>query len=70
MKIAAIQMRSGLDPNENVAALVPLLDDAVKQGATYVLTPEVTVIFPENRAQLASVAAPFEGHPQLRRLGE
>ena len=70
MKIAAIQMRSGLDPNENVAALVPLLDDAVKQGATYVLTPEVTVIFPENREQLASVAAPFEGHPQLRRLGE
>ena len=70
MKIAAIQMRSGLDPDDNVAALVPLLAEAVEQGARYVLTPEVTVIFPENREQLASVAAPFEGHPQLRRLGE
>lgn len=70
MKIAAIQMRSGLDPDDNVAALVPLLSQAAEGGAHYVLTPEVTVVFPENRDQLAGVAAPFEGHPQLRRLGE
>src|SRR5690606_27083171 len=33
--------------------------------ARYVLTPEVALIFPENRDQLRSVAADFEGHPQL-----
>jgi predicted amidohydrolase len=70
MKIAAIQMRSGLDPAANLAALEPMLAEAAAAGAQYVLTPEVTMIFPENRAQLASVAAPFEGHPQLARVGE
>ena len=70
MKIAAIQMQSGLDPEANLAALEPLLAEAAATGARYVLTPEVTMIFPENREQLASVAAPFEGHPQLARVGE
>ncbi len=70
MKIAAIQMRSGLDPDANLAELEPLLAEAVAQGARYVLTPEVTLIFPENREQLRSVAAPFEGHTQLARVGE
>ena len=70
MKIAAIQMRSGLDPDANIDALEPLLAEAVGQGASYVLTPEVTVLYPENRDHLRSVAAPFENHPQLRRVGE
>lgn len=70
MKIAAIQMRSGLDPEANLAALEPMLAEAAAAGAHYALTPEVTMIFPENRDQLASVAAPFEGHPQLARIGE
>ncbi|WP_268905782.1 carbon-nitrogen hydrolase family protein [Devosia sediminis] len=69
MKIAAIQMRSGLDPDANLAALEPLLAEAAAQGARYALTPEVTLIFPENRDQLRSVAAPFEGHPQLAVVG-
>ena len=70
MKIAAIQMRSGLDPEANLAALEPQLAEAAAAGATYALTPEVTMLFPENRDQLRSVAAPFEDHPQLARVGE
>lgn len=70
MKIAAIQMRSGLDPEANLAALEPLLAEAADRGAAYALTPEVTLIFPENREQLKAVAAPFEGHPHLARVGE
>lgn len=70
MKIAAIQMRSGLDPEANLSALRPLLAEASAAGASYALTPEVTLLFPENRDQLRSVAAPFEGHPQLAAVGE
>ncbi len=70
MKIAAIQMCSGLDPAENLAALGPLLAEAAAQGVSYALTPEVTLIFPENRDQLKSVAAPFERHPQLAAVGD
>lgn len=70
MKIAAIQMCSGLDPEANLAALEPQLAEAANQGARYALTPEVTMIFPENRDQLKEVAAPFQGHPQLAAVGE
>ncbi|WP_336886202.1 carbon-nitrogen hydrolase family protein [Devosia sp. SL43] len=70
MKIAAIQMRSGMEPAANLAALEPMLAKAAAAGAQYVLTPEVTMIFAENREGLAKVAAPFEGHPQLARIGE
>lgn len=69
MKIAAIQMRSGLDPDENYSAAEQLIGEAKAAGATYVLTPEVTLIFPENRDQLRSVASPFEDHPQLSKVG-
>ncbi|ODT68115.1 MAG: nitrilase [Pelagibacterium sp. SCN 63-23] len=68
MKVAAIQMRSGLDPEANLAALETLLAEAAAAGAEYALTPEVTLLFPENREQLRAVAAPFEGHPQLARV--
>lgn len=68
MKVAAIQMRSGGDPEANLAALEPMLAEAAAGGARYVLTPEVTMVFAENRAALTAVAAPFEGHPQLQRV--
>jgi predicted amidohydrolase len=69
MKIAAIQMCSGLNPDDNLAALTPMVAEAAAAGARYVLTPEVALIFPENRDQLRSVAAPFEDHPQLAGVG-
>jgi predicted amidohydrolase len=70
MKIAAIQMRSGPEPEANLAALEPLLAEAVAAGAHYVLTPEVTVAFAENREGLARVAGPYEGNPQLTVLAD
>ncbi|WP_137150802.1 carbon-nitrogen hydrolase family protein [Devosia sp. FKR38] len=70
MKIAAIQMRSGPDPEANMAALEPMLAEAAAAGVRYVLTPEVTMVFAENSEALAKVAAPFDDHPQLRRVGE
>jgi predicted amidohydrolase len=46
-----------------------MLAEAAAGGATYVLSPEVTMAFADNREGLARVAAPFEGHPQLARVG-
>ncbi|MEO8685120.1 MAG: carbon-nitrogen hydrolase family protein [Devosia sp.] len=68
MKIAAIQMRSGPEPEANLAALRPLVAEAAKAGARYVLTPEVTMAFAENREGLARVAGPFENNPWLAQL--
>jgi predicted amidohydrolase len=41
-KAAAIQMRSGTDPERNAADLEKLVRDAASQGATYIQTPEMT----------------------------
>ncbi|HTN61862.1 MAG TPA: carbon-nitrogen hydrolase family protein [Devosia sp.] len=70
MKIAAIQMRSGPGPEANIAALRPMLAEAAAAGARYVLTPEVTLAFAENREGLAKVAGPFENNPHLAQLAD
>jgi predicted amidohydrolase len=41
-KAAAIQMRSGIDPQRNAADLERLVRDAASQGAVYIQTPEMT----------------------------
>ena len=42
MKLAAIQMNSGTDVAENIAAATALIRDAAVQGATFIATPEMT----------------------------
>ena len=59
MKIAALQMRSGPEPEANLLALRPMVAEAAAAGARYVLTPEVTMAFAENREGLERVAGPF-----------
>ncbi|MBB2972661.1 carbon-nitrogen hydrolase family protein [Mesorhizobium sp. RMAD-H1] len=54
-RAAAIQMRSGTDPQANVAALEQLVDEAAAKGAAYVQTPEMTGAVQRNREGLAAV---------------
>lgn len=42
MRVAAVQMRSSLTPEENISVLERLVREAAKQGATYIQTPEMT----------------------------
>ena len=42
MRVAAIQMRSGLTPQDNIPVLESLVLKAASQGATYIQTPEMT----------------------------
>jgi predicted amidohydrolase len=67
VKIAALQMRSGVAPEANMDALEALAEEAAGQGARYLLSPEVTVVFAESREQLATIAGPYEGNPHLAR---
>jgi predicted amidohydrolase len=70
MRIAAVQMCSGTQPEPNLAALAALVGEAAKQGAQYVLSPEVTVVFAENREGLRGVAGPWDGNPAVARAAE
>ncbi len=51
-RAAAVQLRSGLDPDANVAAAEELIRAAAGDGARYVLTPEMTVVLDIERDRL------------------
>jgi deaminated glutathione amidase len=57
-KAAAIQMRSGVEPAANAAALRQLVREAASMGASYVQTPEMTGMVERDRAALFSRLKP------------
>ena len=65
MRVAILQMCSGTQPGPNLEQLDRLAGEAASQGAQYALSPEVSIVFAENREGLASVAGPWEGNPDL-----
>jgi predicted amidohydrolase len=52
MRVACVQMRSGITIAENILAMDKLVREASKQGATYIQTPEMTGILQKNRKGL------------------
>jgi predicted amidohydrolase len=70
MRLAAVQMCSGLEPEANLAALERLVAEAAGAGARYVLSPEVTVAFAEHREGLRAVAGPWDDNPAVAEAAE
>jgi hypothetical protein len=67
-KAAMLQMRSGLDPQANLAAALALIDEAKTGGADYMLTPEMTNILAIKRDHLFANIAAEETDPTLAAL--
>jgi predicted amidohydrolase len=61
-------MRSGTEPEANLDALEGLVAEAAAQGAQYAVSPEVTVVFAENREGLSRVAGPYDNNSALQRV--
>ncbi|MDR3474785.1 MAG: carbon-nitrogen hydrolase family protein [Devosia sp.] len=70
IRVAAVQMRSGTEPEGNIEALGRLVAEAAAAGARYVLSPEVTIAFAENREGLSRVAGPYEGNAVLAQVAQ
>jgi predicted amidohydrolase len=70
VRIAALQMNSGTEPGPNLEALAALAHEAAGQGAQYALSPEVGIVFAENRDGLRAVAGPWEDNPAIARCAE
>ncbi|WMT89264.1 carbon-nitrogen hydrolase family protein [Pelagibacterium sp. H642] len=68
--VALVQMNSGLEAGANLAEIARRAAEAREAGAAYILTPEMSVVFAENRAGLAQRAAGWEGNPDISRLAE
>src|SRR5271169_2050138 len=69
-KVGLIQMRSGLEPQRNLAAALALIDEAARGGADYVQTPEVTNILALKRDQLFANIVAEEQDPTLATVRE
>jgi hypothetical protein len=69
-KVGLIQMRSGLEPQHNLAAALALIDEAGRGGADYVLTPEMTNILALKRDHLFAKIVTEEHDPTLATLRE
>jgi deaminated glutathione amidase len=55
VKVAAIQMCSGVDPEKNASDMARLVREAAAHGAVYVQTPEMTGAVQKNRPGLMAV---------------
>ncbi|HVK92272.1 MAG TPA: carbon-nitrogen hydrolase family protein [Mycoplana sp.] len=55
VKIAAVQMCSGIDPQANAEAMARLVRQAAAAGAIYVQTPEMTGAVQKDRAGLQAI---------------
>lgn len=63
-------MCSGTTPGPNLQALGKLVAEAADSGASYVLSPEMTVAFARNRDGLNAVAEPFEENAAIVTVAE
>lgn len=54
MRVAVLQMRSGIDPAANARALVAGLEEAAAGGAAIAFTPEMTGLLDRDRKRAAS----------------
>jgi deaminated glutathione amidase len=60
---AAVQMRSGTEPERNIADMEALVRAAAAQGATYVQTPEMTGALVRDREALRRMLKPQDSDP-------
>ena len=67
---ALVTMRSGLLPETSLAQGIELIREAARQGADYVLTPEVSNIMQENRKALFELLATEEEDKSLKAYRE
>jgi predicted amidohydrolase len=69
-KVGLVQMRSGLDPQANLTALLASIDEAKRAGADYVLSPEMTNVLENDRERLFTKIVAEEHDPTLATLRE
>jgi predicted amidohydrolase len=69
-KVGLVQMRSGVDPQANLATALAAIEEAAGAGAAYVLTPEMTNIMEVKRERLFAAITEEELDPTLAAFRE
>jgi len=69
-KVGLVQMRSGVDPQANLATALKSIEEAASAGAAYVLTPEMTNIMETGRERFFASIVPEEQDAALTTFRE
>jgi len=69
-KVGLIAMRSGIDPQANLDAVLAAIDQAKRAGADYVQTPEMTNVLESKRDRLLANIVADDNDPTLATLRE
>jgi predicted amidohydrolase len=65
LRIAAVQLRCGIDPGANRAHALPYIREAATAGARFIATPENTYRLDRNRERALAAAGPEKGDAEL-----
>jgi predicted amidohydrolase len=65
LRIAAVQLRCGIDPGANRAHALPYIREAATAGARFIATPENTSRLDRNRERALAAAGPEKGDAEL-----
>lgn len=69
LRVAALQMRSGIDPAANREAASALVREAAAQGARFIATPEMTHRLDRDRTRLLSALETEDAEAERRAWG-
>ncbi len=69
LRVAAIQLRSGIEPAANRAQAMPFLREAAIAGARFIATPENTLRLDRDRERMLAAVGPEEGDAELKAWG-
>lgn len=70
IKLAAVQMCSGVDPQRNAETMARLVREAAGHGASYVQTPEMTGAIQKDRAGLKAILRDEDSDLIVRRASD
>lgn len=70
MKVALVQLCSGIDIAENIAATSDLIREAAKDGASLIATPEMTHLVQKDKQDLKAKISPQEEEPAIRAFAD
>ena len=69
LRVAAVQLRSGIEPAANRAHATPFLREAATAGARLIATPECTVVLDRDRERMLATVGSEKTDPELAAWG-
>jgi predicted amidohydrolase len=69
LRVAAVQLRSGIEPAPNREAAIPLLREAAAAGARFIATPECTMVLDRDKDRMLKTVGSAQIESEIKAWG-